>query len=84
MTFAIVDRDRNAAVQRAGAMLGAMYARDMQSAAAKYCVVGDAGACREAVARYAAAGVEHLILTPLAYGDGTLDQLRALAEALEV
>jgi probable F420-dependent oxidoreductase len=84
MTFAVVDRDRTAAVQRAGAMLGAMYARDMLSAAERYCVVGDAAACRDAVARYAAAGVEHLILTPLAYGDGTLEQVRALAEALEL
>jgi probable F420-dependent oxidoreductase len=82
MTFAVVDRDRTAAVQRAGAMLGAMYARDMQSAAARYCVAGDAETCRDAVARYAAVGVEHLILTPLAYGDGTLEQVRALAEAL--
>jgi alkanesulfonate monooxygenase SsuD/methylene tetrahydromethanopterin reductase-like flavin-dependent oxidoreductase (luciferase family) len=82
MTFAAVDDDREAAVQRAGAILGAMYGRDMRSAAARYCVVGTAAECRAAVERFANAGVEHLILTPLAYGDGTLEQIRALASAL--
>lgn len=82
MTFAAVDRERDKAVQRAGAILGAMYERDMHSAAARYCIAGTPQDCRGAVARYADAGVEHLILTPLAYGDGTIDQVRALAGAL--
>jgi probable F420-dependent oxidoreductase len=82
MTFAVVDPDRNAALERAGAILGAMYRRPMQGAATRYCVAGTADDCRAAVQRYAAAGVEHLILTPLAYGDGTAEQVRALAAAL--
>ena len=84
MTFAVVDPDRNAALERAGAILGAMYARPMQTAAARYCVAGTADDCRAALQRYADAGVEHLILTPLAYGDGTLEQIHALAAALEL
>jgi probable F420-dependent oxidoreductase len=82
MTFAVVDSDRDAAVQRAGAMLGAMYGRNMDSAAARYCVAGTPADCRAVVARYAEAGVQHLILTPLAYGDGTAVLVRALAAAL--
>src|SRR5574341_1697821 len=82
MTFASVDPDRAAALHRAGAILGAMYGRNMESAAARYCVVGPPDDCRAAVQRFAAAGVEHLILTPLAYGDGAADQMRALARAL--
>ncbi len=84
MTFAVVDRDRSVAVQRAGAMLGAMYGRSMESAAERYCVTGTPDECRQAVDRFADAGVEHLILTPLAYGDGTIEQIRGLAAALEM
>jgi probable F420-dependent oxidoreductase len=79
MTFAIVDCERDAALQRAGAMLGAMYGRDMKSAAARYCIVGTPDDCRAAIERYAAAGVAHLILAPLAYGDGVGEQIEALA-----
>ena len=82
MTFAVVDPDRSTALQRAGAILGAMYGRNMESAAARYCIAGTADDCRAAAQRYADAGVEHLVLTPLAYGDGTADQIRALAAAL--
>jgi probable F420-dependent oxidoreductase len=82
MTFAVVDPDRTAALQRAGSILSAMYGRSMDSAAERYCVVGTPEECRVAVQRYATAGVEHLILTPLAYGDGSIDQVRALAQAL--
>ena len=82
MTFAAVDDDRAAAVHRAGAILGAMYGRNMDGAAERYCIAGDPEHCRAAVQRFAAAGVEHLILTPLAYGGGALEQIRALARAL--
>jgi len=82
MTFAVVDPDRSTALQRAGAILGAMYGRSMESAAARYCIAGTADDCSAAAQRYADAGVEHLVLTPLAYGDGTADQIRALAAAL--
>ena len=84
MTFAVIDRDRDAAVRQASAVLKAMYNRPMESAADRYCVAGDAAACREAVQRYAQAGVEHLILTPLAYRGGLPAQIHALAQALEL
>lgn len=83
MTFAVVDADRTAALQRAGTILGAMYGRNMESAAARYCIAGTPDDCRAAAQRYADAGVEHLVLTPLAYGDGTVEQVRALAAALK-
>ena len=83
MTFAAVDTDRDAALDRAGAILGAMYGRDMRSAAARYCITGTPDDCRAAVARFKAAGVEHLVLTPLAYGDGVREQVRALAAVWE-
>jgi len=84
MTFAIVDRDRSSALDTASSILGAMYGRDMRNAAARYCVVGTPDECRLAVERYAQAGVEHLILAPLAYGGGVLEQIRAVAGALAV
>lgn len=82
MTFAVVDAERTVALQRAGAILGAMYGRSMESAAARYCIAGTPDDCRAAAQRYADADVEHLVITPLAYGDGTVDQVRALAAAL--
>jgi probable F420-dependent oxidoreductase len=82
LAFALVDSDHGAALSRAGAMLGAIYGRPMEAAAARYCVAGTAGACRSAVERYAAAGVEHLILSPLAYGDALAAQITALASML--
>ncbi len=84
MTFALVDPDRDAALRRAGAVLGAMYARPMQSAAERYCIVGTAEDCAAAVHRFAEAGVEHLILTPLGYGDDAPEQIRRLAVALSL
>jgi probable F420-dependent oxidoreductase len=82
MTFAVVDADRNVAVQRAGAILGSMYGRNMDSAASRYCIAGTPADCRAAVERYAEAGVQHLILTPLASDDGSAEMVRALAAAL--
>jgi probable F420-dependent oxidoreductase len=84
MTFAVVDADRSAALRRAAAALGAMYGRPMESAVERYCIVGPRADCHAAAQRFAAAGVEHLVLTPLAYGDGALEQIRALADALEL
>ena len=84
MTFALIDADVLAARRRAAATLGAMYGRSMESAVERYCIVGSADDCRAAAQRFAAAGIEHLILTPLAYGEATADQLRALADALGI
>lgn len=82
MTFAVVDADRNAAVDRAGAVLSAMYARPMERAAERYCVAGTPHDCRTAVGRFADAGVEHLILTLLAPREQMIEQLTELATAV--
>lgn len=82
LAFALLEDDEAAARERAAAVLGAMYGRPMEAAAARYCVLGGAAACRDAVARYAAAGVEHLILSPLVPGEALGEQIGALAAAL--
>ena len=84
MTFALVDADVARARRHAGATLGAMYGRSMESAVERYCIVGTAADCRAAVQRFADAGVEHLVLTPLTYGDATLEQIRVLADTLQI
>jgi len=81
MTFAVVDESRDAALDRAAAVLGAMYGRDMRRAAERYCVVGTENDCGEAAARFAAAGVEHLILGVI--GE-PFAQIRSLAAALSL
>ena len=68
MAFAIVDDDRARALATAGGMLGAMYGRSMERAAEKYCVAGTPEDCQASVNAFAAAGCEHLILTPLGSG----------------
>jgi probable F420-dependent oxidoreductase len=82
MAFAVIDRNRNDALARAAAALGAMYGRSMEAAAARYCLAGTAEDCQATVQAYAAAGCEHLILTPLAFGAGLADEMCRLAEAL--
>ena len=82
MTFALIDRQSDVALKHAGTVLGAMYGRPMETAARRYCIIGSPEDCRGAVERLAAAGVEHLILTPLAYGDQTREQIQQLAEIL--
>jgi probable F420-dependent oxidoreductase len=84
MGFALVAEDRAEALARAGGLLGAMYGRPMDAAAARYCIVGTAAECRAAVGEYAAVGCEHLILTPLVFGDGVREQIHRLAEAFRL
>jgi probable F420-dependent oxidoreductase len=84
MAFAVIDRDRSRALGRAASMLGAMYGRSMEAAAGRYCVAGTPGDCRTAARAWADVGCEHLILTPLAFGDDLGNEIRRLAEALEI
>jgi len=66
-----------------GLLLGGLAsANSLGAPAARYCLAGTPDDCRAAAQRCADAGVEHLVHTPLAYGDGTADQVRALAAAL--
>lgn len=82
MAFAVVGSSRARALKQAGDMLGAMYRRPMEGVVSRYCVAGTPSDCRAAVDAYAAAGCEHLVLTPLTFGDGLDDQLALLADAL--
>ena len=77
LAFAYIDEDRQAALKRTARILGRMYGRDME-AEGRYTVVGPIGECREKLARYAEAGVEHMILSPLAYGEELAPQLERL------
>jgi probable F420-dependent oxidoreductase len=82
MVFSLIDSDREAAARKAAQFLGAMYGRPMESAVAKYCLVGSDEDCGEAVGRYKTAGVEHLILSPLGFGGELEEQVRRIAAAL--
>lgn len=82
MAFAVVDRDRTRAIEKAGRMLGAMYGRSMDGVASRYCIAGTPADCRATVDAYAAAGCEHLVLTPLSFGDAVGDYIALLADAL--
>ncbi len=84
LAFSYVGPDRAAAQQRAAGMLGAMYGQPMEKAAARYTVIGTPDDCRAAVAAYGAAGVGHMILAPLAFGDEIEAQIDLLASALAV
>ena len=77
------DREsRAAAVERTAARLGAMYGAATAPAAARFAIAGTADDCREQVAALAAAGVEHLVLSPIAPLEEYDEQLAGLAEAL--
>lgn len=84
MAFALVAPTRDAALRRAATALRAMYGQDMERAADRYAVLGAPRDCAEVVARYAAAGVEHLVLTPLAPLAGIPEQVREIAAALSL
>ncbi|MBI2963107.1 MAG: TIGR03619 family F420-dependent LLM class oxidoreductase [Deltaproteobacteria bacterium] len=82
MCFALADESRERALERAGPWLSRMYRRPMESAAARFGILGSPEECREAARRYRAAGVEELVLSPLAHGDDLVPLVEALASAL--
>ncbi|HUI26879.1 MAG TPA: TIGR03619 family F420-dependent LLM class oxidoreductase [Candidatus Kryptonia bacterium] len=83
MVFTALRPTRTQALQEAGAMLGAMYGRNMQSAAERYCLLGSIDDIAAGVERYYAAGVRHLVLTPLVYDTASLsEQIATLGAGL--
>lgn len=88
LLFTAIDRSHDAALDRAAALLGRLYARPFRDAAAKYCLLGSPEDCLAGIRRFVDAGVRHVILAPL--GDpgelcevaaGLVPAVRALAPA---
>ncbi len=82
VAFARIGESRAAAVERTAARLGAMYGAATAPAAARFAIAGTADDCREQVEVLAAAGVGHLVLSPIAPLEEYDEQLAGLAEAL--
>jgi alkanesulfonate monooxygenase SsuD/methylene tetrahydromethanopterin reductase-like flavin-dependent oxidoreductase (luciferase family) len=81
MAFARVDARREQALERASARLGAMYSAATAPAAERFGVVGSPDECAAKIAELRAAGVEHLIFSPIAAPGELEEQLGRLAEA---
>jgi probable F420-dependent oxidoreductase len=79
MAFARIERDGRSALARAQHRLGALYGTETRSAAERFGIIGTIEQCRERIAELAAAGVEHLLLSPIVEGDDLDTQLEALA-----
>jgi probable F420-dependent oxidoreductase len=83
MVFAVERDSRERALDEAAGVLGAMYGREMRSAAERYCLLGSAEEIRAGVERYRSVGVEHLVLTPLSFDfSELLEQITRLGRAL--
>ncbi len=82
VAFARIGEKRAAAVERTAARLGAMYGAATAPTAARFAIAGTADDCRARVAALAAAGVEHLVLSPIATLEEYDEQLVGLSEAL--
>jgi probable F420-dependent oxidoreductase len=82
VAFARIAESRAAAVERTAARLTAMYGAATAPAAARFAIAGTADDCRERAAALAAAGVEHLVLSPIATLEEYDEQLAELAGAL--
>jgi probable F420-dependent oxidoreductase len=82
VAFARIGDERATAVERIAARLGAMYGTATAPAAARFAIAGTADDCRARVAALAAAGVEHLVLSPIATLEEYDEQLVGLSEAL--
>jgi probable F420-dependent oxidoreductase len=80
LLFTALDASYEGALERAAALLGRLYARPFREAAAKYCLLGRPEDCIAGIARFADAGVRHVILAPL--GDPTELLQVAAAELL--
>jgi alkanesulfonate monooxygenase SsuD/methylene tetrahydromethanopterin reductase-like flavin-dependent oxidoreductase (luciferase family) len=65
LLFTALDASYEAALDRAAALLGRLYARPFREAAAKYCLLGRPEDCLAGIRRFVEAGVRHVILAPL-------------------
>jgi probable F420-dependent oxidoreductase len=65
LLFTALDASYAAALDRAAALLGRLYARPFREAAAKYCLLGRPEDCLAGIQRFVDAGVRHVILAPL-------------------
>ena len=65
LLFTALDVSYEAALERAAALLGRLYARPFREAAAKYCLLGRPEDCLAGIRRFVDAGVRQVILAPL-------------------
>ncbi len=79
VSFSRIERDAASALARARRRLGALYGPDTESAAARFSIVGTVETCQARVREIAAAGVEHLLFSPITDGDDLAEQLDILA-----
>jgi probable F420-dependent oxidoreductase len=79
MSFTRIERDATSALARARRRLGALYGPDTESAAARFGIVGTVETCQARVTEIAAAGVEHLLFSPITDGGDLEEQLEILA-----
>jgi probable F420-dependent oxidoreductase len=79
VSFTRIEPDGTSALARARRRLGALYGPVAESAAARFGIVGTAETCQARVAEIAAAGVGHLLFSPITDGDDLEEQLEILA-----
>jgi probable F420-dependent oxidoreductase len=82
LLFTALDRSYEAALERATALLGRLYARPFREAAAKYCLLGQPDDCLASIQRFVEAGVRHVILAPLGDPGELLEACERLAPAV--
>ena len=63
--FSVLDRDRDAALDRAARMLEMIYNRDFREAAKKYCLLGSPEDWLEQMQEFARAGARHFVFSLL-------------------
>ncbi len=63
--FTALDDSYEAALDRAGQLLGRIYNRPFRDAASRYCLLGRPDDCLEQIQAFAEAGARHFILSPL-------------------
>lgn len=80
LIFWYVGRDHEQARNLAITNLSRRYNQPFEKLVDKYCAVGNAEACAEALRRFGDAGAEELIFMPIAGPDELFDQITMLAE----
>ena len=83
MAFARVEDRRDRALEQASARIAALYGPASAPAAERFGVVGTPEDCAARIAELRAAGVEHLVFSPIATADEYEEQLGRLAKLAE-